>query len=526
MVHHAVRGTYLTTVSTQMLAVRLLVLAMAVLSTVARPVPPPLKTQQMDELREEMAAMRREMRAARADARALEREVQRLRAENDAAATAAGRQMQCLGTAVAASTGVGTFYSPDASCLAPGTMALDTGRYPEPSVRSRKQQSTCPPSVMTAHSTAAMNSCCPSGGGHRRTQVGAGGGGSTCTLPLVCPSMACASSFAQFFEACSDSMRTQMAPGHYAQYRQLYTGCQELQAGQATLFRGASPVRMFSVVVVPSEADAQMATMFPHASPPPLITPIGGLPPPPPAPSLPTPPPPTPPSSGNAGGAATAALEFQRVCTQGNLTICAPPCVAATRGYLLSIEIDGMGTVMTCIKVHNLYSWQGQASLGGYLGSDFAAFFASVNSHAAGTFMITGISTDQSITTELTVAGSQTVVASGDPRVAEPPGWSSPLTVQDSGSLSVTHLTLRGAVTLRPHATSLTIRRCKFDAGVLSSLADAYTPGSLQAGMPTRQGVAPAFAPDNSAVGAGTTLTLLVRAVASRVISHRVCSLD
>ena len=70
--------------------------------------------------------------------------------------------------------------------------------------------------------------------------------------------------------------------------------------------------------------------------------------------------------------------EFQAVCTKANLATCAPVCSALTHGYLLSIEIDGRGTVMTCIVYDGSFSWQGQASLGGYIGDSFAAFFCAL----------------------------------------------------------------------------------------------------------------------------------------------------
>jgi hypothetical protein len=57
---------------------------------------------------------------------------------------------------------------------------------------------------------------------------------------------------------------------------------------------------------------------------------------------------------------------------------------------------------MTCNKVDGIFSWQGQASLGGYIGADSASFFSSVVSGAAGTYMAT-ITHDAMITTDLSV---------------------------------------------------------------------------------------------------------------------------
>ena len=51
-----------------------------------------------------------------------------------------------------------------------------------------------------------------------------------------------------------------------------------------------------------------------------------------------------------------AAQEFRRVCAKANLVSCAPACDEQTYGFLLSIEIDGRGTVMTCNKVDGVFS--------------------------------------------------------------------------------------------------------------------------------------------------------------------------
>ena len=125
-----------------------------------------------------------------------------------------------------------------------------------------------------------------------------------------------------------------------------------------------------------------------------------------------------PPPSGAAGaGGAVAAQEFRRVCTTENLRTCVPECNAVTYGYLLSIEIDGKGTVMTCNKMEGRFSWVGQASLGGFIGVIFAAFFSSVISGAAGTYMVT-LAEDPGVSTDLAIRAGQSVVVSGDERLA------------------------------------------------------------------------------------------------------------
>ena len=114
-----------------------------------------------------------------------------------------------------------------------------------------------------------------------------------------------------------------------------------------------------------------------------------------------------------------------------------------TYGNLLSIEIDGRGTVMTCNKVDGAFSWQGQASLGGCIGADSASFFSSVVSGAAGTHMAT-VMQDAMITTDLSVERGQILSISGGATAA---AWGSGgFTLSDGASLSLTDMTVGGRV--------------------------------------------------------------------------------
>ena len=186
---------------------------------------------------------------------------------------------------------------------------------------------------------------------------------------------------------------------------------------------------IFHVLVI-DEGAAQAGSMFPGGArpPPPPLDPLQPLSPPPPA-----------------TGAATA-QEFHRVCTTANLATCAPVCDELTYGYLLSIEIDGRGTVMTCNKVDGIFSWQGQASLGGYIGDDFSSFFSSVSSGAAGTYMGT-LSADAGMSTDLTIRPGQTVLVTGDPLLAVAPSWGSGrFEVQQGGAVSLAFVRLSAAV--------------------------------------------------------------------------------
>ena len=84
--------------------------------------------------------------------------------------------------------------------------------------------------------------------------------------------------------------------------------------------------------------------------------------------------------------------------------------------------------------------------MGGFIGTGFAAFFASVNSGAPGTYMVT-MTESQNVQTDLTIQAGQVVVVSGDEGLAAAPSWSSGLiTVQQYGSLSLTRVALAGSL--------------------------------------------------------------------------------
>eukprot|EP01051_Picozoa_sp_SAG22_P003500 SAG22_NODE_172_length_16609_cov_14.370806_2_plen_2010_part_00 len=274
--------------------------------------------------------------------------------------------------------------------------------------RLQEEETLCRGSGMIAMFAA----CCPSqagDGGHRRFLQSVQG----CdALPETC-SASCAPLFIEYFEGCQGTI-DDLEPEQRQIFVGFYGGCQEAEQAAAAMLQDAQPAMIFHVVVL-NEAAAQQAQMFSGGSaPPPPIGSIGPL-----------PPSPSPP------GGAEIAQEFRRVCTTANLTVCVPQCNRLTYGFLLSIEIDGRGTVMTCNKVGVMFSWQGQASLGGYIGSDTSAFFSSVVSGAAGTYLTTLVE-DVEIGTDLTIRAGQNVVVSGelmDGSSCPPPPPSSELTM-------------------------------------------------------------------------------------------------
>eukprot|EP01050_Picozoa_sp_SAG11_P002928 SAG11_NODE_156_length_14147_cov_10.367597_3_plen_1881_part_00 len=336
--------------------------------------------------------------------------------------------------------------------------------------------------------SAMFAACCPSsadnGGGHRRFLQSEG-----CDmLPNTC-SAACAPLFIEYFEGCQGII-DDLAPDQRQMFVGFYGDCQEVEQAAAAMLEDARPAMIFHVVVM-SEAAAQQAQMFGGGSAPappigPLPQPHGGNPacwmmsmtedrccdtahgpsgdetcwdPPEftfdsccPVRAPITPPPPTAigqsPSPNPAGGAEIA-QEFRRVCTTANLTVCVPQCNELTSGFLLSIEIDGKGTVMTCNKMGARFSWQGQASLGGFIGDDFGAFFSSVVSGAAGTYMVT-VTEGQDVRTELTVRPGQAVVVGGDRSLQPPPAWGvGGFAVEQFGSLALSYVRLDAQVRLR-----------------------------------------------------------------------------
>ena len=303
--------------------------------------------------------------------------------------------------------------------------------------RLQEEETLCRGSGMIA----MFSACCPSpgdGGGHRRFMQSVQG----CdALPSTC-SATCAPLFIEYFEGCQGIV-DDLAPDQRQMFVIFYGGCQEVEQAAAAMLEDARPAMIFHVVVL-NEAAARQAQMFGGGSAPAPIGPIGPL------------PPPTSPVGG-----AEIAQEFRRVCTTANLTVCVPQCNSLTYGFLLSIEIDGRGTVMTCNVMDGLYAWVGQASLGGYIGDVFAAFFSSVISGASGTYMVK-MTADQNVRTDLTIEPGQVVVINGDQRLPRPPTWGSGrFIVGESASLSLSHMQVDTVIRMNEGASQLILDSCE-----------------------------------------------------------------
>ena len=287
---------------------------------------------------------------------------------------------------------------------------------------------------------AMFAACCPSqGGGHRRFMQSVQG----CdALPSTC-SADCAPLFIGYFEGCQGII-DDLAPDQRLIFVGFYSDCNEVEQAAAAMLEDARPAMIFHVVVM-SEAEARQAQIFGGGNAPAQpVGPIGPLPP-----------------SPSPAGVAEIAQEFRQVCTTANLTVCVPQCNRLTYGFLLSIEIDGRGTVMTCNVIDMMYAWVGQASLGGYIGEVFAAFFSSVISGAAGTYMVK-MTRNETVHTDLTIEPGQVVVINGGRALLQAPTWGSGgFTVGESASLSLNYMQIDTVIQMNEGASQLTLDSCE-----------------------------------------------------------------
>jgi hypothetical protein len=97
---------------------------------------------------------------------------------------------------------------------------------------------------------------------------------------------------------------------------------------------------------------------------------------------------------------------------------------------------------LLCELSNFIFSWIGAAALGGFLGEDVVAFVSAVISGAAGTYVLTMMG-DADVGTDLPIQPGQHAAISGDPSLGEAPAWGSGgFMVQQSASLSLTHVSL------------------------------------------------------------------------------------
>jgi hypothetical protein len=154
-------------------------------------------------------------------------------------------------------------------------------------------------------------------------------------------------------------------------------------------------------------------------------------------------------ATGDSGGSgATDVEQYHAECTTQNIMTCVPACNADHHGYELLATIDGTDTQFSCSLAHTLYSWLGAASLGGYLGADFASFFSAVVSGAAGSYIV-ALTEDAGISTDVTIQPGQIAHVSGDPELAMVRWGSGGVIVAERGSFSAERLAFEGHVVAR-----------------------------------------------------------------------------
>ena len=89
---------------------------------------------------------------------------------------------------------------------------------------------------------AAMDACCPATGGHHRRSLQA-----SCSLPVTCPSAACAAVFVPFMADGEYTLST--VPGlPIDQYHSFAASCSELQTGSQLMLQDARPAMIFHVL--------------------------------------------------------------------------------------------------------------------------------------------------------------------------------------------------------------------------------------------------------------------------------------
>jgi hypothetical protein len=163
----------------------------------------------------------------------------------------------------------------------------------------------------------------------------------------------------------------------------------------------------------------------------------------------------------SAGVKTSLATEFALVCESHNVTNCIPDCTEALHGHILLATVDGDDSAYTCEVHHGMYSWNGKAGAGGFIGSDVRSFIASVLSGAGGFYVALIIENNARVDVELLVRPQQTVSIRGDPGVQSDGGSSQPIwgfggfTVQQYGSLRLKNLVIAAALAVSTggHAT-------------------------------------------------------------------------
>ena len=149
--------------------------------------------------------------------------------------------------------------------------------------------------------------------------------------------------------------------------------------------------------------------------------------------------------------------QLNLACAEEGVTDCVPWCDDSLRGDQLLLSLNGNDAKFTCELRNGLYSWVGPATDGGYIGTDFATFFSSVVSGAAGLYMIT-LAADAGMHSRVAIQLGQDVRIAGEPSALRPPSWgTSSFTVAERAQLSFTGVQLDAANAVEFTGASATI---------------------------------------------------------------------
>eukprot|EP01050_Picozoa_sp_SAG11_P018800 SAG11_NODE_2899_length_2853_cov_2.525073_1_plen_705_part_10 len=286
--------------------------------------------------------------------------------------------------------------------------------------------------------------CCaaPAGNGHRlQESVGCD------SLPPTC-SVQCSYQFISIFDSCQDqALMRGLSAEQLADWTSFYAVCSEVEQSAAEM--GALQpvnVRMFRIMISSDAAQSQAEMFGGDGQTQPII---GSL------PELPPPPPPASTSDSDS----TDVEQYHAQCTTANILTCVPECNATHHGFELLATIDGSDAKFSCFLANEKFSWVGFP--GGYLGQDMNACVSTVISGAAGTYVLS-LDRNADIRTDLTIQPGQIVIIVGKSGLVEPPTWGSgDFIVAETGSLSLTFLTISGTISAL-HSGVATLDRVTF----------------------------------------------------------------
>ncbi|MEC7000409.1 MAG: hypothetical protein VXX04_01080, partial [Actinomycetota bacterium] len=137
-------------------------------------------------------------------------------------------------------------------------------------------------------------------------------------------------------------------------------------------------------------------------------------------------------------------------CTDDSTENCVPPCNVEYHGFILLLNIDGSDSKYSCNLAHGLYSWLGEASQGGFIGSDLRAFLSSILSGSAGTYA-TQVAADVrrlEIDTDVIMRPGQKVRVVTDIEGSLADWGSGTITVQDQASLELIGVRVTTRITI------------------------------------------------------------------------------